>query len=201
MNARHWLAIVMALALVSTASAAGAGQWPHERQGLVLGFGIGGGSGQVSWSDGGFSEASDREGGFGGNVRVGYAFSPELMLGFEGASWTRTFTNEGGLDFPDVDETWTLSASTVALTWFPNGGGFFLRGGIGGGTTEVKFTRGDLEVKGHDSGFGGLLAFGYEWRLTRRFAMGPELTFGGMTLDDGWKANFTNLTLGFNWYL
>ncbi len=26
--------------------------------------------------------------------------------------------------------------------------------------------------------------------------LGSELTFGGMSLDDGWKANFTNPTRG-----
>ena len=199
MNARQWLVIGAVLALVPMASAAGAAQWPHARHGLILGFGVGGGSGQVSWSEDNVTTSSGRDGGFGGDIRVGYAFSPELALAFEGASWTRTFTSEHFSG--SFDETWTLSVGTVALTWYPNGGGFYLRGGIGGGNTEVKFSQDNLEIKGHESGFGGLVGVGYEWRLARRFALGPELTFGGMSLDHGWKANFTNLTLGFNWYL
>jgi hypothetical protein len=205
MKARHCLAAIALFGILFAAQQAGARPWPHARHGLILGFGVGGGSGQVKWSgeaaDGSdVSFASDREGGFGGNIRIGYAFSPELTLAFDGGSWTRTFSGED-VFLESYDETWTLSVGTAALTWYPNGGGFYLRGGIGGGNTEVKLTQDHLEIKGHENGFGALFGLGYEWRLARRFALGPALTFGGMSLDHGWSANFTNLTLEFNWYL
>ncbi len=200
MKLRHWLVVIGMFAMVCGALPAGAGQWPHTREGLILGFSVGGGSGAVTWGDENFAVSSDRQGGFAGSVRIGYAFSPQLALAFEGSSWARTFSS-GDQFFEAFDETWTLSVGTLALTWYPEGGGFFLRGGIGGGNTEVKFTQENVEVKLHQDGYGGLVGLGYEWRLARRFAFGPELTFGGMNLDHGWKANFTNLSLGFNWYL
>jgi hypothetical protein len=43
---------------------------------------------------------------------------------------------------------------------------------------------------------------GYEWRLTQKFALGPQVEFvylniGGDLVD---TANFFDATLGFNWY-
>jgi hypothetical protein len=44
--------------------------------------------------------------------------------------------------------------------------------------------------------FGGL---GYEFRVTPRFALGPQINVGWMDLDS-FNANWVNVELGFHWY-
>lgn len=53
-----------------------------------------------------------------------------------------------------------------------------------------------------ETGFALAAAAGYEWRLTKKFALGPQVEFnylniGGDLVD---TANFFDATLGFNWY-
>ena len=102
---------------------------PHDRNGFMIGFGIGGGSASVEVGSG-------REGGGSGNFRIGYAVRPDLVIHYEGAGWTRTFNNT---IFGDV--TWRLSTSTVALTYYPQAaGGLFFRGGVGVGVADVELS-------------------------------------------------------------
>ena len=51
-----------------------------------------------------------------------------------------------------------------------------------------------------ESGIGLIGAFGHEWRLTQKFALGPQLEFSWMDVGDEVTANFFNLTLAANWY-
>jgi hypothetical protein len=176
---------VIALVLLLPASAS-AGQWPHERDGIVLGFSLGGGSAGVTV----FNVSSDRESGFGGGGRIGYAFNPEWAAGLEGNGWTK-----------EVDgESWTFSVGGPAVTFYPGGGGFFVRGGLGVGSIEVAFESGPVTVTASDDGFGFLVGAGYEWRLTRRFALGPEISYAYAKIDDELSLNYVNTTVGLNWY-
>jgi len=178
-------AAVLALALTIPAPAM-AGQWPHEREGIMLGFNVGGGSAGVTVLD----INSDRESGFGGGGRIGYAFNPQWVLGLEGDVWTK-----------EVDgETWTFSVGGPAGTYYPGGGGFFVRGGIGVGSIEYKVVSGSVTLTASDNGFGFLLGTGYEWRLTRKFALGPEIDYGYGKIQDDVSLNYLNATVGLNWY-
>ncbi len=51
-------------------------------------------------------------------------------------------------------------------------------------------------------GIGLAAAVGYEWRLTRKFAMGPQVDFTYLNIGDDIvdTANFFDITLGFNRY-
>ena len=168
-----------------TAGSAGA-QNPPERNGFFLGFNLGGGSAGVSGD-------SDRLGGTDLNLRLGGAIKDDLLLGLEISSWIR---DESGT-------TVFFDAYTAALTFFPGNKGFFLRGGVGIGSTSFETDLGGgVTASKDESGFGAMAAAGYEWRLTKKFALGPQIEFvylniGGDLVD---TANFVDATLGFNWY-
>ncbi len=181
------LGITLAFALLTLPLARTAlGSWTHERDGVVLGFNLGAGSAGVNES----GLDSDRESGLGANIRVAYAFTPQIAAGLEGNMWTR-----------EVDgETWTFSVGGAAITYYPGAGGFFVRGGIGVGTIEYEVESGGVTFSASDDGFGFLLGTGYEWRLTRKFSLGPEVDYAHGKVNDDLSMNYVNVTLGLNWY-
>ena len=77
------IALIAVLTLVPTSAAQAA--WPHERDGVLLGFGLGAGTAGVNILD----IDSDRESGLGGSFRLGYAFTPQVAAGLEGTFWTK----------------------------------------------------------------------------------------------------------------
>src|SRR6266571_3108387 len=106
------LAVSLSVALLTLVSATAArASYPHERDGMILGFNLGGGSAGIDVP----GANTTREGGFGGNFRVGYAFSPQIAAGLEGNMWTKNVDNE----------TWTFSVGGPALTYYPGATGFF----------------------------------------------------------------------------
>jgi hypothetical protein len=181
---------VLAVAVLAVALSAGAARSAdHQRGGFFIGFNLGAGTAGIS-SDLGDTE---REWGGAANFRLGAAIKSDLLLGADFSAWAK---EEDGT-------TVTLSTYLVAVTYYPGDEGFFLRGGIGFGSTsfEVDFGGGLTQTK-DESGFALAGAAGYEWRLTRKFALGPQVEFtylniGGDLID---TANYFNGTLGFNWY-
>jgi hypothetical protein len=169
------------------AHASEAGVHPHDRSGFMLGFGIGGGSQ-------GIEDEDDRESSAIGDFRIGYAVQPDLAVHLESSVWSKTF------DDLDGEVTWTFATTTAALTVYPGGGGGFLRGGIGFGTASVELDTGPFTVSADESGFGVLAAAGYEWRLTRMFALGPHAEFTWMDAGDVGSATMFGGALDFNWY-
>lgn len=203
-----WFSLLLGLLLVSTAQA---GQWEHAREGWMVGFGLGGGTAEAKVDGNGVDVSSDRSGGGAGSFRVGYAVAPNLVLGLESHAWVRQETET--ILGTDTDLTTTLSEFTLAATWFPSESGFYLRGGLGGGTISQEVAIGSANVKVEESGFGLIAGIGYEWRLTRTFALGPQLdityvNIGESDVDDGTgtmvKAdvsfNTVTIQMGFNWY-
>jgi hypothetical protein len=195
----RWLlaTILPALAvLVLVGGAAWAGTWSHERNGAVLGFNVGAGSAGVNVDLGGATASSDRETGEAGSLRLGYAVQQNLVLGFEANGWAKTFTSGG------YDTKWSFGVGTLGATWYPAHGGFFMRGGVGFGRAQVEFSNSQgTQLKAHDSGLGMTAGLGYEWRLTRTFALGPQVDFGYLDVGNGFTANYVNFTLGLNWFL
>ena len=174
------------LAMVALFPAPAMAAAPHERDGIVLGFNLGAGSGGVNVE----GIDSERESGFGGNLRVAYAFTPQVAAGIEGSVWSRVVD----------DETWSFGVTALALTYYPGAGGFFVRGGIGVGSVEYGLESGGVNFSASDDGFGFLVATGYEWRLTRRFALGPQFEYGHGKVNDDLSMNYWNVTAGLNWY-
>ena len=180
------VSLSVTLLILLSATAASAGSYPHERDGMILGFNLGGGSAGIN--DTGVD--SNREGGFGGNFRVGYAFSPQVAAGLEGNVWTKNVDNE----------TWTFSVGGPALTYYPGGTGFFVRGGVGVGTVDYSVDQGGVTLSASDDGFGFLVATGYEWRLGHKFALGPQFDYAHAKVNDNLSMNYFNFTVGANWY-
>lgn len=186
MRAIEKLAVVAAATMV-LATTATAARYPHDRNGFMIGFGLGGGSGTIE-------DADDREFGGVGNFRIGYAVRQDFVVHYEGSAWTRTW-DEGIQEF-----TVTLSTNTAALTYYPPGSGLFLRGGIGLATAKFELEQDNVTISTDETGLGLLLAAGYEWRLTRKFALGPHVEFTYQSLDELESANVISGVLDFNWY-
>lgn len=177
---------LIAVLILAPAGVAQAGQWAHERDGVVLGFNLGAGTAGINFT----GVDSDREGGLAGGLRVAYAFTPELAVGLEGNFWTKEVDNQ----------TWTFSVGAAALTYYPGAKGFFVRGGIGGGSMEFETEQGGVTYSASDDGFGFLVGAGYEWRLARKFALGPEVDYSYAKISDDISLNYVNFTVGLNWY-
>ena len=184
MNFRTTL-LVSILVLLLAAPAA-AGSWPHERDGFMLGFNIGGGSATVKPDVGG----DDSGGGAGASFRLGWAFSNQFLVGLESTAWA------GETDF---GEDLTLSSYKLNFTWYPAATGWFLRAGFGGGTAEVSGEAYGRTVTISDNGGSFGLGAGHEWRLTRKFALGAAADYCTIDLDGG-NFDFFNFTAQLNWY-
>jgi hypothetical protein len=185
----HGVRILSLAALVfmfaATAPVAQAGTYPQNHDGWSIGFGAGGGSAGVSVDGGG---SSDRESGGMGNFRLGYPLNEQVSLALEGNAWTKS---ENGA-------TVTFSATTFGVAFFPSEG-LVLRGGVGFGSTTVAADLGPVTVTSTESGLGLHGAVGYDFRLARTFAIGPQADFGYASFDGG-SANWFGVGVQFNWY-
>lgn len=179
-------AFVCALVIVgSAAQPAFAEIQPSVRQGWLLGLGVGGGGAKVTVPGG----SSDRESGPAASVRVGYAFDPRLSLELDGTGWTR---EQSGTRI-------IFSVWAPTLNYYPGQQGLVLRAGVGWGSGEALEQSGNVTISTRESGLGVLAGVGYEFRVTRRFALGPQIHGGWMDLDS-FNANWATFDLGFHWY-
>jgi len=185
-DSRGWLVLAAVLAwAAASAGPSAAASHPHLRQGWLVGFGLGGGSAGTSGS----GVSSNRESGFAASVRAGYAFNPRLSLELGGSAWTK---DENGT-------TVTFGASGPVLCFYPGDQGLVLSAGVGVGTGEASIRQGNITISSTEHGLGVLGGIGYELRVTRRFALSPQIHAGWADLDN-FNANWVNFELGFNWY-
>ena len=173
------------LALTAAASPARAGQFPQDHNGWYIGLGVGGGSAGLSDNSG---NNSDRTSGAVGSFRVGVSINPNVALGVESSAWTKS---ENGA-------TVTFDATTAGVAWFPSQG-WVIRGGVGIGSTTVSASSGNVTVSSSETGLGVNAALGYEFRLARSFALGPQLETGYASFKGG-SSNWAGLQLAANWY-
>ena len=156
---------------------------PQTRQGFFIGLGLASGSAAVDFGGG----STDRESGVGGSFRLGWTVNPKFAVGLENNSWFKS----------DAVSAATLGAMTVAGSFFP-AEGLVLRGGLGGG---YEGEAGD--GLGGSAGFAWTLGTAYEFRVTRSFALGPQIDYTHVSLDtadSGASANYYNIGLSLNWY-
>lgn len=177
--------VTCAVTAIAAATPARAALHPHDREGWMLGAGFGGGSAAVS--SGG--QTSDRENGTSGHFRVGYILTPKVSIGAEGNVWFKTIE---GVD-------WTFSTFTAEATFYP-GGGFTLRGGLGGGTAETSISVGNVTTTASESGLGMSTGVGYEIRVARKWAVVPQFDVSFVNLDN-FKANYATISVAAHWYL
>lgn len=199
---RPAVAPFLALLILSLAVTAEAGR-PHKRTGLALGFGLGGGTAAWDWSQPVFGNANEGSGT--GNVRIGGAIRQDLVLGLEASAWAKNYDILVAGQSVGTAKV-TFSTTTFAGTWYPGGGGYFVRGGVGlaAAKLEVTFPVGPFDSAQHtDSGVGLLAATGYEWRLTDKFAMGPQVELAFLGIHGGELVGNVLIVDGgleFNWY-
>jgi len=197
-------ALAASLLVLVIPLAAHAGK-PHERTGFFIGFGLGAGSASWDWQVEDWGSADEWSGS--GNFRIGGAVQPDLVLHLEATSWVKGWdvVSADGQRLGDADLT--LGVATFAVTYFPKNMGLLLRAGVGIATADAKVPVGtappfDIFAESTDTGFGMLAAVGYEWRLTNKFAMGPqiELVYLGIDGDFVKNAFVVDGGLEFNWY-
>ena len=154
--------LLAVLAVVLITAPASAESWPHEREGFMIGFNIGGGSATTKPDEG----ADDSGGGGAGAFRLGWAFNDQFVLGFETNAWVGE---------TDLNADLTLSTYLINFTWYPGAKGWFLRAGFGGGTAEVPGDIFDAKVTFTEDGGGVNLGAGHEWRRPWTFALGAAI--------------------------
>jgi hypothetical protein len=140
---------------------------------------------------------ADRQNSVSGNFRFGWAVANNLALGLEATSWSKNYdiaTNQ--------DLNLTASVTTFALTYFPGNMGFFVRGGLGFSAARTELRSGSSSVDHTENGLGFLGAVGYEWRLTEKFALGPQAQWAYLNIEDQVldSVDFVSLTAQATWY-
>ncbi len=183
MKSRVLAAVLTTLLCAVLACPVLAESFPQTRDGWQVGFGVGGGSA-------GGSGGGSREGGGAGTFHVGYAFQPQVALELNSNAWTKS--QDGA--------TVTLSVTTASLSYYPAGAqGLVLRAGAGFGDESVSASSGNLTFSASQTGFGATAGVGYEFRVKRTFAIGPQVDFGWISINGG-SDNYINGALGFHWY-
>ncbi len=188
--------IVIALSILTLATASDAGEFAHERQGFIIGLSTGSGCGGLEYEQGGKTIEIDELVGSTGTFRIGYGFSD---------SWTLTLDAQG-FEHDSRNSTMELGSAVIAGTWYPRAGGFFVRLGLGGGESEVRIDDIDSPLNFKEEGGVIALGLGYEWRVSRNFALGLGLEARGYAFDD--FDGLKEMTLGngncsilMTWYL
>jgi hypothetical protein len=163
------------------------------REGLLLSFGLGGGSTYLS------SEGPGRTGAFDLDFRLGYGFSDRFQLFMDFAVDAGRYPQSA--DF--ASWTWTVRGQTV-LIGDRAGNGLNLNAGIGVG--GVDYT--DGYCCGYSTSTGLALAGGlsYDARVTPWFALSPELFVNWHEIPNrpGLDRDISStygLRLNFLWYL
>lgn len=153
-------ALLGALALIVTAVPSVAQNEPL-RKGFFIGFGMGGGGGEMSGpgqSDGGM-----------GWLTLGGTVSQKIRL-----------AADYEVQVPD-GSAFTLGTSTLAVLFYPTRrSNFFLKGGVGAALANYNGNGPD----GTGIGFGSVLGIGYDFRIGKKISITPQFTtFGGRTGD------------------
>jgi hypothetical protein len=199
--ARTFLSTPLIIGLL--AASAGAAGYSHVRDGSVVGANIGWAWTELEFVTGSESvpEAgrTESENAFGGGLRYAFAPNEQFMYGAGLGGWRKSF---------DINSI-TLFYFDVVGTWFPGGGGFFLRGSVGYGILDVSVRPDltDLNVVNFQNGGPSLAAgTGYEFRLSPELALGAAFDFRWISIGD--VAGFRDVdalhylaTLQFAYYL
>lgn len=169
------------LALAVMASPLQAQGHPQAREGFFAGFGLG-------WGSLGCSDCSgERESGLSGFLKLGGTVNEQLLLGFESNGWVK---EENGVRL-------TQANAAALVQYYPQvQSGFFVKGSLGLATLAL-----DIDGFGNTSetGFGGTLGGGYDFRVARNFSLTPYTNFVYGSFDGG-GTNVIQAGLGLNWH-
>ena len=187
-----WAALAAALILLGphALTAQTAQNAPPTREGFWISLSAGWGS--VGFTCDGCPDI-DREMGTSGNLRLGTALNPNILLGVEITGWTQWWDDSGA--------NFLRSSLLGAVTVYPmTTGGLFLAAGAGYTVYSEKLDPDEVTV----NGVGGMVRLGYDIRVAKNFSVSPygdfEMTFGGTLkangADTGVSGNTNLFSLG-----
>ena len=155
------------------------------RDGLVLGFGLGGGA--ISCED-----CDDSLGAAGGEFHIGGMLTPQLALLFDASVLIHELENTNGATLSQVVNVGALQFWPTSRIW--------IKGGIGFGRMEVTDSEG-YAVGRSEVGGAVMVAAGIELYQNSAFALDVQGRFASVKYDD-FDQNITNgsILVGFNWY-
>ncbi len=170
---------------------------PQAREGLLMSFGLGGGSAYLSTE----TLGHDRVGAFDFDFRLGYGFSDRFQLFMDFSGDSGRYPNSA--DF--ASWTWTLRGQTV-LIGDRAGNGLNVNFGVGVGGVDYY---GDYCCYSYATSTGLALAGGlsYDARLTPWFSLSPEFFVNWHDIPNGLQnvpndvSNVIGMRLNFLWYL
>jgi hypothetical protein len=166
----------------------------QARQGLLLSFGLGGGSEYLS------TESSRRVGAFDGDFRLGYGFSDRFQMFMDFGVDAASFPQTGD----DVESwTFTLRAQTV-LVGDRRGNGLNVNFGVGVG--GVTYNSGSYYESQSSTGLALAGGVSYSARLGSNFALEPEffINWHQMPNGPGYADDVSSVygvRMNFVWYL
>lgn len=186
MNSTRLLTIAVCCALVLTALPALAlDLGGHDRDGTVIGLNFGCGWNNLKFEapDGSKSETGT-DTAFTGGLSIGWARNDNLIgsLGIYG--WKQSLYQ--GITPVSVSNFNFLAE----VAWFPRGEGFWLKGGIGGGTLDVYAVFPLSTVNFQQGGWAYTAGAGYEFRVSDGLALGLAYDYRTISVgeSDAWKS-------------
>lgn len=163
----------MLMAVIVSAAAVGSaqGQYNHIRDGFYSTIGIGFGSAKFSCGQ----CTGDRQSGVSGLFAIGTAIDQPLIVGAELDLFYKR---------QDFDDGW-IATVTAFGQWYPaSTGPFFLKGGLGLGWTQVTVQVPNGFDSRTKSGFGYMVAAGYDFRIGHYLSVTPLVGWYGGSLGD-----------------
>lgn len=197
--------VLLALVLLAAPAAASAQRYaPYQsspRDTWYIGFGVGPGAGSYTF-EGERVNFRDHHGGLSATqvafqLELGATVSPQLLVGGELSALVSSADEAG------VESTLSVAQLLAVLTFFPNGQGFFLRGGAGLAGIESTFDDGLVRVEDDASGLGLLGGVGYAFWLGHRFNLTLHADVNhNIYSESSGPDSSTAVTgyLGFRWY-
>ncbi len=169
---RASLVLVVAVGLGGSSLAA-AGQDSTEfdtelHNGAFLGFALGATRADVSVRSDSSLDASGWSGGGRSMVgKIGFALERRALLAFEYSVWR----NPGQDDTLPEEETRYLGLGALTVSFFPDLGGFYLRGGMGYGRLFARLDGATAD----SNGLAAILGMGHEWRIDESMSISAQV--------------------------
>jgi len=190
--------ILVSLLLTLLAGSASAIGHSHTRDGWVYALNLGWGWAKVTGHDTGnnLDMSSDWADDFTGGLRVGFAGSDNFSYGLDFSGWS-------DYGYQTRIKTWRI---LVTGTWYPKGQGFYLRGGIGGGSLGLEYTPvGFPKISQSAGGLALGAGAGWEVRVSPGVAVGLAYDYyvvdsGTISYLDDVKTQTQGLTFSITWY-
>lgn len=173
MNASRILpAAILAAGLLAAPPVAALDLGGHDRDGTVIGLNFGAGWSRLTFdSSEGTDTETDFEDAFTGGFSVGWARNDNLIGSLAVYGWKQDYAQ----DITPISVT--TFHFLAELAWFPRGEGFWLKGGLGGGTLDVSAVLPQERVTYQEGGWTYCLGAGYEFRVSDQTAVGFAYDF------------------------